>query len=111
MTDVDRTLRLVNADTSDPLAGHAVMGRIIAAAAAPGRTHTRNAIVSIQFQGGRGVGVLMKDAGTRQHLANALGLPGRVLESRTAIDGVPVVGYFREGEMDGINVQIWNGEY
>jgi hypothetical protein len=73
------------------------------------RPHLRDGITDINYNVERGVGVLVKDAGIRQHLANTVkvGEPKDVTEYKVAGLGT---GYAREGELLGVKVTIWNLE-
>lgn len=102
------TLYNVNADPADAVTGHAVLGLILAAAAR--RPHLRNAIESFQFDTERGIGVLVKDAGQRQHLANALGFAPKVTSFRVNSGGFQGTGNRRNSVIEGIKVTIWNYE-
>lgn len=97
----------VNADPADAATGHAVLGLVLAAAAR--RPHLRGSIVSFQFDQERGIGILVQDAGHRQHLANSLGFDGEIQDFRVS-SPAPGVGYQREGMIEGILVRIWNFE-
>lgn len=94
-----------NVDTSNCFQGNAVVALILAAAAQ--RDHTRNGLVSFQYDATRGVGVLVVDAGVRQHLANSLKFDSIVSEVR--VNGM-CLGYCRTGKIEGIDVTIWNLE-
>lgn len=98
-------LTIVNADPANVATGTAVMSLIVAEASR--RPHLAEAITSIQYDTERGVGVLMVDAGTRQHLANALGFAKDVFEGRHRPEGQPLM---RTGMMAGVEVNIWNVE-
>jgi hypothetical protein len=98
-------LTLVNADPANVGTGAAVMSLIVAEATR--RPHLAEAIESIQYDVNRGVGVLVNDAGARQHLANALGFEGRTFDFR--LHGVGT-GISRGGVMAGVQVTVWNIE-
>jgi hypothetical protein len=111
-TQTNSPMYLVNVDPADAGTGYAIIGLVIAQANKPSRTHLHNSVLSFRFDSERGVGILVRDAGARQHLANALRLggPKDVDESRLTFEGVRGVGYFRSGTIEGIPVQIWNFE-
>lgn len=94
-----------NANVQDPVLGAAVVAMILAVAAA--RADLRHAVVSFQFDAERGVGILVRDAGHRQHLANALRFERHITEFWIRTQGT---GYSREGVIEGIAVRIWNLE-
>lgn len=97
-------LTVVNPDPSNAVTGAAVVSLIVAEAAR--RPHLVDAIQGLSYSPGR-VGVIMRDAGTRQHLANALGFGPDVHEGKARREGKP---YMRSGEMVGIEVNVWNVE-
>ncbi len=98
-------LTIVNADPANVATGTAVMSLIVAEASR--RPHLAEAITSIQYDTERGVGVLVTDAGTRQHLANALGFHSQTEDYRLPRIGT---GIARRGQMAGVLVTIWNIE-
>lgn len=104
MTTTDTTYQK-NADTTNPFQGNAVIAIVLAAAAQ--RDDLRTGIVSFQYDAERGVGILVKDAGVRQHLANAL-------RFEKTVEYFPVsklgTGFTRTGEIEGVGVRIWNLE-
>lgn len=104
-------LYLVNADPADPLTGYMIIGLVMAQANKPSRTHLHGSVLSFQYDQERGIGILVRDAGARQHLANALALgsPKDVNEFRIT-SPIPGTGYARYGEIEGITVKIWNFE-
>lgn len=111
-TTTNAPLYLVNADPADPCTGYAIIGLVMAASNKPGRTHLHGSVLSFQYDQERGIGILVKDAGARQHLANSLGLgePKDVDSQALTFNGVRGTGYFRSGVIEGIPVKIWNFE-
>jgi hypothetical protein len=109
--DEHMPLYLVNVDPADPGTGYAIIGLVMAQAHKPGRTHLHGSVLSFQYDQERGIGILVRDAGARQHLANSLGLgtPKDVEEFRIT-SPIPGTGYARNGEIEGIAVKIWNFE-
>lgn len=97
-------LTLVNPDAESLTIGIAVMSMISAQAA--NRHPLAKAITSIQWDEGRGVGVLVRDAGARQHLAACLGFEKTITQHRTQFG----MGAKRQGHMLGIPVTVWNIE-
>lgn len=110
-TDDYMPLYLVNADPADPGTGYAIIGLVMAQANKPSRTHLHGSVLSFQYDQERGIGILVRDAGARQHLANALhlGSPKNVEEFRIT-SPVPGKGFARTGVIEGIAVRIWNFE-
>jgi hypothetical protein len=98
-------LTIVNADPANVATGTAVMSLIVAEATR--RPHLAEAILSIQYDIERGVGVLVIDAGARQHLANVLGFASHTTDYRLRNVGT---GIARDGEMAGVQVIVWNIE-
>lgn len=70
------------------------------------RTDMEGKIQSAQYDRDRGIGILVKDEGTRQHLANALGFNTKGRPSQYKVNGS--TGYGRKGQMFGYDVTIWN---
>jgi hypothetical protein len=105
-------LYLVNSDPADPGTGYAIIGLVMAQANKPKRTHLHGCVLSFQYEQERGIGILVRDAGARQHLANALalGTPKDVDSKPLTFDGVRGTGHFRSGVIEGIKVKIWNFE-
>jgi hypothetical protein len=101
------TLYSVNPDPADIGTGLAVTSLVLAAAAR--RPHLRDAITSFQYDTERGLGIRVKDAGHRQHLANALGFDALVGE-RFRVPAEGGFGQARSGSIEGITVYIWNLE-
>lgn len=66
-------------------------------------------VQSVQYDRDRGIGVLVEDAGDRQHLAAALGLNTRGRTTTFRVSGIGV-GEGRSGEMLGYKVTVWNLE-
>jgi hypothetical protein len=93
-----------NAETTSPLQGHAVIALILAVAER--RPHLQASIQSFQYDQERGIGILVKDAGHREHLANALKFDKKVY-LRPQMLGSELL---REGEIEGVHVVIWNLE-
>jgi hypothetical protein len=98
-------LAIVNADPANAVTGTAVMSVIVAEAAR--RPHLKDSIHSIQFEKDRGIGVLVIDAGAREHLANVYGFAPDLIQYNLRGAGM---GYARQGEMAGVQVTIWNVE-
>jgi hypothetical protein len=94
-----------NADTTSPVTGIAVTNLIVAEAAR--RVHLADGILSAQWDRERGIGLLMADAGQRQHLANALDFDKTVETFYVRSIGT---GLSRSGTMFGFTVTIWNLE-
>jgi hypothetical protein len=97
----------VNADPADVSTGLAVTALVLAAATR--RPHLRDAVTSFQYDTKRGLGIRVKDAGHRQHLANALGFDPE-LGSRFRVPAEGGTGVTRSGVIEGITVYIWNLE-
>jgi hypothetical protein len=97
------TLKNVNPKS---LAGGSLVINIITAEVLR-RDHLRDGVIAISWtaDGGGGVGVHARDAGIRQHLANALDLPKDVVLS-TGIDGRRLSG--RVGTFHGLTVHVYN---
>lgn len=98
---------IVNPNPASVALGVATMSLILAMIV--DRPHLRDAILSIQFDVERGVGILVKDAGTRQHLANTVRLGHRMDVEEFAVKGIGK-GFARTGEINGQDVTIWNIE-
>ena len=97
---------LKNIDASNATTGVAVASLIMAEANR--REHLAGHVASIQWDRSRGIGVLVDDAGHRQHLANALALnPSIIKISNTGGLGT---GYGRMGTFTGYAVTVWNVE-
>lgn len=111
-TTTNSPMYLVNVDPADAGTGYAIIGLVIAQVNKPSRTRLHGALLSFQFDSEHGVGILVRDAAARQHLANALRLggPKDVTETRLTYQGVKGTGYFRDGTIEDIPVKIWNFE-
>lgn len=104
---VVRSIYQVNPEPADVVSGAALLTYIVSVAAR--REHLRDSVLSIQFDRVRGIGILVKDAGSREHLANALGMPrdaGSYKENRTNVG----TGMARVGTIECVEVWIWNLE-
>jgi hypothetical protein len=98
---------IVNPNPASVALGVAVQNLILASVV--DRPHLRDGITDINWNVERGVGVLVKDGGIRQHLANAVKVGGPKDVSEFAVRGIGT-GYAREGELLGVKVTIWNIE-
>ncbi len=96
---------IVNADGTNAASGAAIIATVVAEA--PRRTHLVDGIVSVQWDRERGVGILVDNAGQRQHLANALKFDPAVWAINMRALGQ---GYARGGTLLGHDVTIWNVE-
>lgn len=96
---------LKNVTATNPVSGLAAMGMI--GAEITRRSNLVDKMESIQWDEKRGIGVLMKDAGARQHAANALGLPTEI--ERFQVERIGT-GFARTGPFLGVQVTIWNLE-
>lgn len=99
------TATLVNVHTTSVATGQAVIGLILAQAFE--RDHLRSNIQSFQYDSDFGVGILMKDAGSRQHLASALGFDRAISAIK---DGNRTIGAARKGHLLGVQVTVWDRE-
>lgn len=100
--------RGVNVDTSDISIGQAVVNFIVAQATSSRRAaHLEKKIQSTQFDRDRGVGILVDDAGAREHLANALKFDRNVMKLARGSWGT---GFGRTGTILDVKVTIWNVE-
>lgn len=99
---------IVNPNPASVALGVAVQSLILASIV--DRPHLRDGITDINWNNERGVGVLVTDAGVRQHLANAVrvGSP-KDKPTKYNVHGIGT-GYAREGELLGVKVTIWNIE-
>jgi hypothetical protein len=102
-----RSIYEVHPDPTDVVAGAALVTYIVAVAAK--RDHLRTAITSVQFDAERGIGILVQDAGQREHLANALGFERSEWARETYRSNVGT-GSARLGTIEGVEVRIWNLE-
>lgn len=98
---------IVNPNPASIALGVAVQNLILASIV--DRPHLRDGITDINWNVERGVGVLVKDGGIRQHLANAVKVGGVKDVTEFAVRGIGT-GYAREGELLGVKVTIWNIE-
>lgn len=98
---------LKNVDTRSIATGLAVANVIVAEAER--REHLEGKILSVQYERERGIGILVSNAGERQHLAAALGFNTRGRTKQYKVSGIGV-GEAREGQMLGYTVSIWNLE-
>jgi|1186.fasta_scaffold1220005_1 hypothetical protein len=102
-----RSIYEVHPDPTDAVAGTALVTYIVAVAAR--RDRLRTSIISTQFHQKRGIGILVKDAGQREHLANALGFE-RASWNRVEFKTPEGTGHARVGTIEGVEVHIWNLE-
>jgi len=107
MTSTLATAILKNIDAENATTGVAVMALIMAEANR--REHLAGAVQSVQWDRTRGIGVLVDDAGHRQHLANALslGVPKDIFQ--VTMRGLGH-GEGRQGVFAGFHVTVWNME-
>lgn len=96
---------IVNPNPQSVALGVAVLSLIMAQTV--DRPHLQSAIQTVQFDKDNGVSLLMKDGGTRQHLANALRLGGPKDVERFPVPGIGNA-FSRSGEIHGVFVRIWS---
>lgn len=107
-SSIASTATVLNVDPTDVGTGQAIINMIMAVVTADRRAaHLRKGVESIQFHEKHGVGVLCKDAGVREHLANALRFPSKTTDGQRTREGLPVV---RTGRILDVEVKIWNVE-
>lgn len=105
MTTTLATAILKNIDTTNAPSGLNVASLI--ATESERREHLRGHIVSAQWDRDRGIGILVDDAGHRQHLANALGFDPEITRYQTQFG----TGFARtSNDFAGYKVTIWNLE-
>lgn len=102
-----RSIYEVHPDPTDVVSGLALVTYIASVAAR--RERLKKAIVSAMFDENRGIGILVRDAGMREHLANALGFD-RTAEARSEFSVPEGTGYARRGTIEGVDVIVWNVE-
>lgn len=102
-----RSIYEVHPDPTDIASGLALVTYIATVAAR--RKNLCKAIVSGQFHEERGIGILVRDAGQREHLANALGFE-RAPWARETFRVPEGEGHARLGTIEGVEVRIWNLE-
>lgn len=95
-------LKNVNAETS--LTGQALANLILAEANR--REHLSGAVKSATWDPQFGVTVLVDNAGHREHLANAIGLPRKTTRYRSGA----LIGEARVGNFMGYRTVVWNLE-
>lgn len=92
----------VNVEATAALTGNAALAIVLAQAAR--RPHLIDAIQSFVWDRESGLSIIVRDAGERQHLANALGFPAEVHRLILARDYVSA----RRGTLLDVEVTIWN---
>lgn len=95
---------LKNVQTEDANTGLAVAHLIMAEANR--REHLAGGVASVQWDRGRGIGVLVDDAGQMRHLAHALSLSTDMLP-RKIDGGHQGTGRGKTGTFAGYQVTIW----